>query len=401
MKKVLVLPGGPWQVYLVNKIKEMGYQALVINPLPNSPCFKVADKYLQANIFDWNAVISFARNEAIDAVVTDGGDIAVPVVARVAEELHLPTITVPIAKLFTNKYLMRDFCKKNGINHPEYALCSTVQEAIDFYKTIGKRMIIKPLDSYSSKGVYTINSVSDIIEHFHETLSFSRYEKKAIIERYIQGTEFTIDGIKTPYGYYPLAISEKKHFSHNENVANELLYSYYNEQFDYDMLRTENTKFVLCSGLKYGMIHAEYKYEDGKYYLIEIAARGGGNAISPVITNYMSGHDTQRYLVECALGNTYKYDFSINEECKQRASVLKFFNTPSGGGIVKRIDGIDEVRKLSDVVRFELEFNIGDRIVNADSDASRIGFYIACSKSINGLKNTMSKIDSCFKIKVD
>ena len=401
MKNILVLPGGTWQVYLVNKIKAMGHKALVVNPLPDSPCFNCADKYLQTDIFDFEKVLSFAREEAVDAVITDGGDIAVPVVAKIAEEMGLQTIGLPMAELFTNKYLMRDFCKVHGLNHPEYALCSTVEEAESFFTTVNKQMIIKPLDSYSSKGVYTINSVEDIKEHFHDTLSFSRYDKKVIIERYIKGKEFTVDGIKTPRAYYPLAISEKKHFAHNENIANELYYTYNNPQYDYDLLRKENTKFVMESGLPYGLTHAEYKYEDGRFYLIEIAARGGGNAISPVITNYLSGYDTQRYLVKCSLGDIGDSDFSIPDTCKKKAAVLKFFNTPGNGGVVKRINGVEEITKMPEVVRFDLEFKVGDIIVNADSDSSRIGFYIACADSVSKLNNIMQRIESVFSIEIN
>ena len=93
-------------------------------------------------------------------------------------------------------------------------------------------------------------------------MSFSRVERSVLAERFIVGTEFTIDGVKTPNGHYTMAISEKNHFAHNESIANELLFSHYNPNFDYDKLRATNDAFVMKSNLQFGFTHAEYKFED-------------------------------------------------------------------------------------------------------------------------------------------
>lgn len=71
--------------------------------------------------------------------------------------------------------------------------------------------------------------------------------------------------------------------------------------------------------------------------MIEIAARGGGNRISSVITQYMSEYDTYNYLIDSAMGKFVDYDFSIQKQFWERAAVLKFFHTPYGGGRVKNI----------------------------------------------------------------
>ena len=193
-------------------------------------------------------------------------------------------------------------------------------------------------------------------------MRFSRHEKCVLAERFIEGTEFTIDGIKTPSAHYTLAISEKKHFEHNNSIASELLFTHYNPNFDYDKIRKVNDDFVMKSNLKFGFTHAEYKYENGEFYLIEIAARGGGNMISSVITQYMTGYDTYKYLIECAIGNIHDQDFSLRQEFKGKAAVLKFFITPDGGGLVKDIEGLDYLESEPDIVNYRLNFKVGDII---------------------------------------
>ena len=229
-------------------------------------------------------------------------------------------------------------------------------------------------------------------------MSFSRVEKSVLAERFIVGTEFTIDGVKTPHAHFTMAISEKKHFAHNESIANELLFSHYNPRFDYDKLRATNDAFVMKSNLQFGFTHAEYKFEDGEFYLIEIAARGGGNMISSCITQYMTGYDTYRYLVECATGNVHDEDFSLRPEYKDRAAVLKFFETPGGGGKVSEIKGLDYLENEPDIKHYKLNFQIGDTIENALNDSVRIGFYIICSETMQRLREVISNIEKNFQI---
>lgn len=397
-KKILVFPGTQWQVPLIEKIQEMGHQALVVNPDPNAPGMKKADLCLVSDIFDKQRVVEFGRAQKIDAVMSDECDIAMNMVAELGKVFNVPTMDEETAALFTDKFLMREFSKKHRLKYPEYKFCKTVEDAIALQKEINKPIIIKPLDSNASHGVFKCCNEEEIRKHFDESMSFSRVEKSVLAERFIVGTEFTIDGVKTPNAHYTMAISEKKHFAHNESIANELLFSHYNPNFDYDKLRATNDAFVMKSNLQFGFTHAEYKFEDGEFYLIEIAARGGGNMISSCITQYMTGYDTYRYLVECATGNVHDENFSLRPEYKERAAVLKFFETPGGGGKVREIKGLDYLENEPDIKHYKLNFQIGDTIENALNDSVRIGFYIVCSENMQKLCEVIGNIEKKFQI---
>lgn len=398
MKKILVLPGTQWQVPLIEKIQEMGHQALVVNPDPNAPGMKMANQVLVSDIFDKQRVIAFGREQKINAVMSDECDIAMNLIAELGTTFNVPTLDEESAALYTDKFLMREFSKKQGLRYPEYKFCKTVDDAVALLYEIKRPIIIKPLDSNASHGVFRCDTEKDIRKHFDESMSFSRVEKSVLAERFIVGTEFTIDGVKTPHGHYTMAISEKKHFAHNESIANELLFSHYNPRFDYDKLRATNDAFVMRSNLQFGFTHAEYKYEDGEFYLIEIAARGGGNMISSCITQFMTGYDTYRYLVDCATGNVHDEDFSLRPEYKERAAVLKFFETPDGGGKVKGIKGIDYIENEPDIKHYRLNFKIGDTIENALNDSVRIGFYIICSENMEKLREVINNVEKNFQI---
>lgn len=397
-KTVVVLPGSFWQIPIIKKSKDMGYRTLVINPYNDSPAFPFADGHLKSDIFDIENVIRYCIEEKADAIISEECDIAMPVIAEIGKRLSLNTIDEKSARLFTNKYAMRNFCEKHHIPYPEYKLCHTADEAEKFFEQIQSDMIIKPLDSNSSHGVFTVKNREDIINLFDESRSFSKTENAVLAERYINGTEFTVDGIKTPEKHFTLAVSEKKHFEHNKNIARELYFTRENSNYDYDELSRQNDFFVDNSPLQFGLTHAEYKYENGKFYLIEIAARGGGNLISSHIVPFLSGVDNYRYLLDCSLGSVTCPDFSLQDKFKNRCAVLCFFDSPTDGGICRSIQGVDILENTPQIVEYRFNFKIGEAVKKAVSDTARAGFYIACCESKKELDDLMRRVNENVKI---
>lgn len=396
-KKIMVIAGSKWQIPITKRISAEGHLPYVVNLYEDSPAFEYAYKSGVMDILDREACLNFAVENKIDAVISEECDIAMPIVAYLAEKIGSASQGTDKVPYFTNKYKMREFCKEHGLKYPEYAKCRTLDEAKEFFLKLNSKMIIKPLDSNSSRGVYTIESIEEIPELFEKSMSFSKVEKCVIAERYIEGTEFTIDGIKTPEKHYTMAISEKKHYPHNKNIAYELYFSHKNDKFDYDKLREVNDKYINLTGLPFGLTHAEYKYENGEFYLIEIAARGGGNLISAEIVPVMTGIDNYKYLLECTLGNVHNEEFVIDDNLCNRCAVLHFFDVDGAGGRVKEVI-LPELFNDEKVIQWELNFSVGDTIEKAQDDSKRIGYYIAYAESKQKLDDMIKDIDSQFKI---
>lgn len=391
-KKIVVLPGAIWQVPIVKKINEMGYESIVVNPAVDSPAFWYADKTIQSDIFAKQNYLEDIRQMQVNAVLSDECDIATKLIAELADELHLPSQGQDMAELYTNKVRMREFLRDHNLPCPAFQICYSLEEALTFYRNLNNQMIIKPIDSNSSHGVFTIHNEDELKAHFDEAQSFSREDKAVICEQYIDGTEFTIDGIKTPNGHTCLAISEKKHYAYNENIAYELFFSHDNPNFDYDLLRRTNDQYVNLSGLPFGLTHAEYKFQDRQFYLIEIGARGGGNLISAEIVPCMSGYDNYEALIKMALGEKDIKEPTIAPELKNRCAVLEFFDAPGKGGVVKAIEGEEFLKNNPNVLSYKFNFKVGDTIQQAICDTARIGFYIAYADSREELKQLMQTI---------
>lgn len=392
MANVFVIAGGEWQCPLVKKIKSMGHKVICSNLYEDSPAFKYADEGYVADVLDKNSNLKIAQKCLPDAIATDQSDIAVPTVAFVAEKLGLKGIGSKTAELFTNKYLMRVFCERNHFPTPQYQICETYEEALGLLKKLGK-IIIKPLDSQSSRGVYIIKEESELEKKFLDAKKYSNTDSAVLAEEYIEGKEFTVDGIKTSNGYWVTAISKKSHFEYNAAIAKELFFSNADEEYDYNELRKVNTELVLKMGLPFGLTHAEYKYMNGKYYLIEIAARGGGTKISSDIVPYISGIDANKLYIETLLGENKEINVDYSST---RCAVLGFFDFEPGE--VLTIEGLSKAKMLDGVIDIELNFEPGNRILRAKDDRSRLGHFILTADSKTELRNLERKVKELIKI---
>lgn len=374
MAKVMVIAGGDWQIELIKKAKAMGHYVICSNLYEDSPAFPYADACEVANVLDKEKNLEIARKYQPDAVISDQSDIAVPTVAYVNEQLGLRGIGTELADIFTDKSKQRELCEKFGLPVPEFKLCSIPEDAEEMLSRLGK-IIIKPLDSQSSRGVYTITSMKELREKYQDTISWSNREKVFLAEEYITGDEFTIDGLVINGHHYPLCISIKEMYPDNLNVSRTQSYSYLSDRYDYDLLRQTNKKLYERVGLPMGLTHSEYKFCNGQFYLVEAGARGGGSNLSGKIVPFMSEIDNYEYLIKEALGEPVDEEKVKNHVfSEKRYVVMRFFDF--GEGEIERIEGEEYLKNHPMMIDYQLKLKPGDVLNTPKYGRLRPGHFI-------------------------
>ena len=387
MATIMVVAGGDWQIELIKKAKKMGHTVICSNLYENSPAFPYADFCEVADVLDKEKNLEIAKKYNPDAVISDQSDIAVPTVAYLNEKLGLHGIGTELAALFTDKSLQRVFCRDKGIVVPDFKVCASWRDAVPFLKNYQK-VIMKPIDSQSSRGVFTVYSEADIKSHVEETISWSNKRKEFLVEQYIEGDEFTVDGLVVNGTYFPMTISIKEMYKQNPNVSKMQVYSWHHSQFDFDALREDNRTLIETAGVPFGLTHSEYKYSDGKYYLIESGARGGGSNLSGKIVPYMSGVDNYEYLIRQSLGEnvalpTFKKYYLENHYC-----IMRFFDF--GKGKVEKIIGRELLENTENMIDFQLNVKQGQVLEDLKYGRMRPGHFIIGGTDFTELWNQMN-----------
>ena len=161
MKKILVIGGGAYQVPLIKRIIESGYEAYCVDGNPNAMGFESATGYKHISVLDENACLEYAKELDINAVMTYGATLTLPTVAYIGEKLGLPALPIDTAELSKSKYKIKKRLADCG--------CNIKGDFFEMYSVIDAKnhkftlpCVIKPSDGSGSKGVSLVYNDSEI-----------------------------------------------------------------------------------------------------------------------------------------------------------------------------------------------------------------------------------------------
>ena len=189
--KALVLCGGIPQIALIENLKRRGVVTVLADMNEKVAGRKYADIFYPVSVLDVEAVKQVAIDEKVDFVITVCADQVLQVVAQVSEELGLPCyIDFATAENVSKKSYMKKIFMENGIPTSKYVIL----EALEMDKIAGLRypLIVKPVDSYSSRGVRKVTNEQELRAAFEDAVQISR-TKTAVVEEFVEGNELTVD----------------------------------------------------------------------------------------------------------------------------------------------------------------------------------------------------------------
>ncbi len=387
--KVLVIGGGLWQIPLIKYLRNKKHLVYVVDPYLDSLGVKYADKQIVCDVREADKIYEQIKNEKFELICSDQSDISVNTVSILNEKFGLRGNSYEITNRFVNKYNMRELAIKLGIPSPQFSKIFNSNDLLAFIKSCKLPVILKPVDSQSSRGVIKINenNLSQIDEFVAYSLQFSNCEY-LIAEEFVDGEEVTVEGYASNNKHRTLAISLKKHF--RTGVASELRYPADIPHEMYEKLEKYNDKFVENSGLKFGITHSEYiiNRNTGDIKIIEIACRGGGTLISSDIIKWVSGIDVYDFYYKSLKGA----DVDLSKiEVKKRNAILKFFEFNKGE--VASIAGVKDIMSWKEIVSFDLSFKEGDLLKLANDDRTRQGYFIAKANTKEELDEIIEKVN--------
>lgn len=340
-KRVMILGANNFMLPLIKKSKELGFYTIVVSPVKSEPGFALADEKVYVDLRDKDAVLLEARRLNIDGITTDQAETPIRTVAYVAEQMGLPGIGVEMAELFTNKYLMRENCRKIGIDTIKYQLVDNMADAISFYSSLGGAAIMKPIDSAGSRGVVKICSIKDIEDNFEYTKQASK-SGNVIVEEFIEGKELLIDGVTVNNTYQTLVCGEYIKCK-VPGVFSEYIGKYPAEVSSekYEEANALVKRIVEGFGLPWGRTHTEVKVNDQGVWLMETAARGGGRYISSCTVSLMTNFNSAEFLLRACVGEV-KEPPKISRKNVSAGYVSMFMPV----GKVISVEGIEDVIHL-------------------------------------------------------
>ena len=398
-KTVMILGAGLGQLPFIDICKKNGYRVIVVSRNGNYPGFEIADTCYYIDTRDKEQIAEIAKHEKIDAILSDQTDVSVPSVAYVSEQMGLKTIGYDKAISFSNKYIMRQKAREIGINVPNFFEAKSREEAVQKLSMLTFPVIMKPVDSSGSRGVVKANTAKDVEHHFHNTCAYSK-NGSIIIEEFIEGVEYLVNGLALEGKYINTDLGVKEYFDKPGYFISKMCMFISAEaitkQNELDVLSV-NKKLVQGLQLPFGITHGEYivSNKDGKVYLVEIAARGGGVYLSSHLTPLTSGINVNQilidYVVEDNIINLNQLHFKKN--------VAAWICFALNKGTIIKIINKDKLYKMDGICKVCLDnIKIGVSVETLTDDSNKYGPILVEAKSREECDNIISNVRNTFDI---
>jgi len=387
MNKILVIGAGANQQDLIHKSEAKGYECYVLDSRQatlekSAGTVKIC---LQRN--QYSDVDSLIAEKKISAVVTDQSDYANIWAAEIRHRNNIPGNSLESVQRTTNKLLMREVIQQSLPQYnPFFQLCLSKSELESFKTDFSKdkqKFLKKPISGQGSLGVEILDKKIG-----EEDAKF----EPCLIEEYIDGDEYSIECFVDQNTIYTLVVTKKKHYLGNKCLDQEN--QYFGDISDelQNSLQDVNNSVICSLGITSGITHSEYIYDGNRWFLVEIASRGGGSGISNAIVPYLTGFDPQKALIDQTsklLPDSY-FKFA---DYRKKFALMRFITAPKV--LVNKISFPNDYD--SNIIFKSIEFVSGFQAINPKSSMDRLGVYVVVGESAGEIIKIANEIDSRIK----
>lgn len=295
---LLVLGASVYQLEVIRKAKELGFDVVTTDNVPDNPGHRLADQSFGVDTTDSARVLELARTIRPRGVIAPCTDVAVTTCAVVAEALGLRGVPPASAEVLTSKILFRRFLADEGLPAPRFW---TVEK--DAFELPSDRpVVIKPEGSSGSKGIFIVRDREELRLRLPETLSFSP-KRRAIVEEYIDGHQGTCEGVVVD-GRVRFALFTDRATASPPFVVTAG-HSVPSRLDDAARVRTQEliARVLEMVGVKTSPFDCDFVVgRDGAPYLLELTPRLGGNSLTNLV-RAATGLDLAEIAVRLACGD--------------------------------------------------------------------------------------------------
>ncbi len=412
MKNILVVEHGKnIKNYAIKAAKDIGCDVFIVSnaTLPPSNDYEVAYTFVSDTFDSHTLLIDVLRfinenNVTFDAVLTFRENCVIPT-ADVAEALGLRGVGSGGARRSSqNKAMMRQYLKQNNFEYqPNFKILNIKSaDAEQIYNNFSKPCVAKPLFGTASHGVLYCDSSNNFFEVKKHLLNevtpsareiFTKFDGTILIEEYKEGSLISVDGLVKNSKLYPLGTLE---FVMSDKPFFTQVASYMPARVDHEVeskLFKITQEIVSILGFGYCGIHAEYRVDGNKIWLVEIAARLAGATIHETYERVYEVNLVEETIQNLLTDNPPIYNKNITTAYHhllfpkiKESSTLKSIEIPSEG--------------INDVVDLICLAQPGENIDTYPKNPTPVLGYLLMGDGPDLLRKRGEEIDSQIKIEI-
>ena len=384
VKNILVVGAGQAQKKTIEMINNLGLISHSIDGDKKAPGLLISKFKAIGDIKDHLFIFNYIKKYKINAVMVVATDAPMLATAKACAKAKIPFMSPSTANLSTNKLKQRKLMIANGFLTPKFQAFSNLCGAKKAAKKIGFPSVVKPVDSSGSRAVKLLMNEEMLEKYANDAISTSG-TKKAMIEEYISGTEYSIEGFVINKKIVISATSEKVRSAPPALLDVSVIFPDNLARSNQKKLINTAKNLIAHTKLNNCPFHIEAIYSSKGPVIVEFAARGPGFKVFTDILPEISGIDTLHTQLNIALNKP---------RIKYTKKLFKYAHITfiaGKNGIVKSIKGLSISRKYKNITEVEFFIKKGDKVKNLESGSDRIGYIIGKSNNLKNLRGSIKK----------
>ncbi len=336
-----------------------------------------------------DTLVSAAAERSFDGILVVG-DRPTAIAARVADRLRLKGHPLEGAVAARHKALTRERLREAGLLVPDFF---TVPVSGDI-RAVARRAVypavVKPAALSASRGVIRVDTAVECVAAFERLRAILRQpdilsernddHETALVETFVEGREFAVEGLLTDGELEVLAIFDKPDPLDGPFFEETL---YVTPSREPPAVQTAIVETIAAAaaaiGLWHGPIHAECRVNDRGGFVREVAARPIGGLCARTLRFVRRGPsgtppglvEFEELLLRHALGEP------IRSFERESAAAGVMMMPIARRGVLKRVKGIDAARAVAGIEDVRITAKQDQVLVPLPEGSSYLGFLFA------------------------
>lgn len=208
-QKIIVLGSGPIRigqgvefdyatVHCVQTIRELGYEAIIINNNPEtvSTDFAISDKLYFEPLTTEDVMHVIELEKPLGVVVQFGGQTAINLAeSLVSKGVKILGTSLESIDLAEDRHEFEGMLKKLDIPQPEGETATTVDEALVIANKIGYPVLVRPSYVLGGRAMEIVQNDHELSHYMQNAVKEISHDAPILVDRYIVGKELEIDTI--------------------------------------------------------------------------------------------------------------------------------------------------------------------------------------------------------------
>lgn len=357
-KTLLILGATTYSVNVIKTAKAMGARTIVVDPVKNAHAKPFADRSYDVDTTDIDTLYQICKDEHVEGIFTGYSDVNLFSCRTLCDRLGLPFYaTEEQLKKTTDKLLFKEMCRKYDVGTvPQYEQSQLAE--------VPYPIIIKPADSWGSKGISVCYSYADTPAAVEKAKMYSK-TSQIIIEKYMGACDVVnIDYVMQDGKILLSAVGDRYVNTEQKGLSPLTAAGVYPSKYlkEYlEILDAKVRRMFYEEGMHNGTAFIQSFFDDGQFYFFEMGYRtGGGQGSIPL--KVICDLDYVEYLINFAFtGKMADKDLSLyaNPRYEKKSCTLAPLLK---AGVIGEVRGMEQILALPQNVNVTQLHHVGDEI---------------------------------------